>query len=117
MTTTDDIFSIIAQSTARADAATKGPWTACEPGDYADYDGNCVMLLGDDLRIAVTLGAHPKSVANASLIAHARTDLPARDAALKVAVEALDFYADMMGSVPANEALQNILSILKGGQA
>jgi len=34
---------------------TPGPWEACDRGDYGDYDGNCVVILGDDLmkRVAV----------------------------------------------------------------
>ncbi|MCW3641803.1 hypothetical protein K6Y74_01030 [Burkholderia cenocepacia] len=25
---------------------TSGLWEACEPGDYLDYDGNCIVVLG-----------------------------------------------------------------------
>lgn len=44
-------------------------------------------------------------------------EIPARDAALKVAVEALEFSADMLGSDSVREALESIWDILKGGQA
>jgi hypothetical protein len=32
---------------------TKGPWEAAERGAYSDYDGDSVVILGDDMRIAV----------------------------------------------------------------
>lgn len=35
---------------------TPGPWEACDRGDYGDYDGDCIVILGDDRRIAVVLG-------------------------------------------------------------
>ena len=50
---------------------TPGPWEACEPGDYGDYHGQCVVILGDDKRVAVVLGEDEEAVANARLIAAA----------------------------------------------
>ena len=50
---------------------TLGPWEACDVGDYGDYDGRCRVILGDDLRIAVVLGEHDESKANARRIAAA----------------------------------------------
>jgi hypothetical protein len=50
-------------------AHTPAPWIACSVGDYGDYDGRCRVILGDDLRIAVTLGDHDEGEANARLIA------------------------------------------------
>jgi hypothetical protein len=50
---------------------TPGPWLACEAGDYSDYKGDCIVILGDDKRISVTLGSHEESKANAALIAAA----------------------------------------------
>ena len=47
---------------------TPGPWEACERGDYGDYDGDCVVVLGDDRRIAVVLS----SDSDARLIAASR---------------------------------------------
>jgi hypothetical protein len=44
---------------------TPGPWQSC------NYDGRCRVILGDDLRIAVVLGDHDESAANARLIAAA----------------------------------------------
>jgi len=64
---------------------TPGPWEACDVGDYGDYDGRCRVILGDDLRIAVVLGDHDESKANARLIA-AAPDL----------LEALGWYRDQM---------------------
>ncbi|RRA01885.1 hypothetical protein [Burkholderia cepacia] len=48
---------------------TSGPWQACEPGDYLDYDGNCIVVLGEDIRVCVVLGASDESRATAQLIA------------------------------------------------
>ncbi|RQZ31561.1 hypothetical protein DIE14_01195 [Burkholderia sp. Bp9017] len=48
-----------------------GPWEACEPGDYLDYDGNCIVVLGEDIRICVVLGTSDESKATAQLIAAA----------------------------------------------
>lgn len=50
---------------------TPRPWEACDVGDYSDYDGRCRVILGNDLRIAVVLGDHDESAANARLIAAA----------------------------------------------
>ena len=50
---------------------TPGPWQACDVGDYSDYDGRCRVILGDELRIAVILGDHDESAANARLMAAA----------------------------------------------
>ncbi|WP_408953023.1 hypothetical protein [Lysobacter sp. Hz 25] len=53
---------------------TEAPWHACEHGDYSDYGGNCVVILGDDmtLRIAVVLGDNTdETLANARLMAAA----------------------------------------------
>lgn len=51
---------------------TKGPWTASEHGDYGDYDGNSIVIRGDDLRIAAVLGYDTEEThANARLIAAA----------------------------------------------
>ena len=64
---------------------TPGKWEACDVGDYGDYDGRCRVILGDDLRIAVVLGDHDESKANARLIS-AAPDL----------LEALEWYRDQM---------------------
>ncbi|WP_244130846.1 hypothetical protein [Burkholderia pyrrocinia] len=48
---------------------TPGSWDACEPGDYLDYDGNCIVILGSDIRICVVLGVSDESKATAQLIA------------------------------------------------
>lgn len=51
---------------------TPGLWTTSEHGDYEDYDGNSIVILGDDLRIAVVLGYNTDETnANARLIAAA----------------------------------------------
>lgn len=50
---------------------TPGPWEACKVGDYGDYDGRCLVVLGDDMRVAVALGEDKTAKANARLIAAA----------------------------------------------
>lgn len=54
---------------------TPGPWEACEPGDYGDFDGESRVVCSadpDDMRrIAVVHWSkhHPETDANARLIA------------------------------------------------
>ncbi len=63
---------------------TKGPWKACEHGGYGDYDGNCIVILGDDLRVAIVLGSdNEETNANARLIAAAPDLLEALEALLE----------------------------------
>jgi hypothetical protein len=63
---------------------TKGPWAASEHGAYGDYDGNSIVILGDDLRIAVVLGYDTKETrANARLIAAAPELLEALEAMIE----------------------------------
>lgn len=54
---------------------TPGPWEACDPGDYGDFDGESRVILGDDKRIAVVHWSPrlntAQSDANARLIAAA----------------------------------------------
>jgi len=68
-------------------AHTPAPWVACNVGDYGDYDGRCRVILGDDLRIAVTLGDHDEGEANARLIAAAPDLLEALEATRIVLAE------------------------------
>lgn len=58
---------------------TPGPWVACQPGDYADFDGRSIVILGDNMRIAVVQGDDETALANARLIEAA----PAMLAALR----------------------------------
>lgn len=48
-----------------------GPWVACDPGDYSDYDGRSVVILNDDRKIAAAIGQDDVAVANARLMAAA----------------------------------------------
>lgn len=50
---------------------TPGPWEACEPGDYSDYGGDSIVVLGNDMRITVVQGSRQEDLANARLIAAA----------------------------------------------
>lgn len=69
---------------------TPGPWETCDPEDYGDYDGNCRVILGDDLRVAVVLGVDGENEANAHLIAAAPDLLEA----LHECAEYFDRFAD-----------------------
>ena len=102
---------------------TKAPWIACEHGDYGDYNGNCIVILGDggNVRTAVVLGFDTRETrANARLIARApemaaeierlRARVEQLEGALKKAKDGLDAgvkqYAarDMHGNVvPGDE--------------
>lgn len=48
---------------------TKGPWFACDPGDYSDLDGRSIVILGDDRRLVVVHGDDEESIDTARLIA------------------------------------------------
>jgi uncharacterized small protein (DUF1192 family) len=53
---------------------TPGPWIAADYGDYGDYDGNCIVILGNNeqVRVAVVLGVNDaETKATARLIASA----------------------------------------------
>lgn len=54
---------------------TPGPWEACDPGDYGDFDGESRVVLGNDMRIAVVHwhdgDCRAENDANANLIAAA----------------------------------------------
>lgn len=84
---------------------TPGPWEACKVGDYGDYDGQCLVVLGDDMRVAVTLGSDKTAKANASLIA-AAPDL------LDALREIADDYAGRfdMASPSTNPGMKYVVS-------
>jgi hypothetical protein len=65
--------------------------TVCDPGDYGDYDGECVVILGDDdtRRVGLVLGTDEQALADAALWA-ASPDLLA---SLRQAAEALEPFA------------------------
>jgi hypothetical protein len=73
-------------------AHTPAPWIACNVGDYGDYDGRCRVILGDDLRIAVTLGDHDEGEANARLIAASPDLLEALEWAVNSQPEDADLW-------------------------
>jgi len=54
---------------ADMEAGTLGPFEACDPGDYSDYNGRSIVVLGEDIRIVVVLGEHEEAKANARRIA------------------------------------------------
>lgn len=51
---------------------TPGPLEVCEPGDYSDYAGDCVVVCGDGRRIAIFFGSGAEAKANARLFATSR---------------------------------------------
>lgn len=100
MTITDRLNEI----EARANAATKGPWSTFGRGTVvgtADKDGwrNYVVC---------SCSLSP-GIANANFVAAARTDVPALCAAVRRAVEELE----LSGTFGAREALADIEEILK----
>ena len=50
---------------------TIGNWKACDPGDYDDFDGRSVVILGGYKRLAVVQNDDAEAIANARLIAAA----------------------------------------------
>ena len=68
------------------EAGTPGHFDASDPGDYGDYDGNCVVLLGDDRRRVVVLGGDAEAVADARRFAR----VPDMEAVLLAAEELAD---------------------------
>lgn len=47
-------------------------WIACDHGDYGDNGGQCIVILGEDKRIALVLGPDtPETRKNADLISAA----------------------------------------------
>ena len=67
---------------------TPTPWEKCEAGDYSDYDGDSIILLGDDIscRVAAVFGADEKAEANAEFIVRAVNAHDALVTALKLLV-------------------------------
>ena len=62
---------------------SSGTWRACKHGDYGDYDGECRVIVADDLRIVVVLGYdNEETDANTNLIAAAPDLLEALEAIL-----------------------------------
>ena len=50
---------------------TNGPWELCEKGDYDDFGGQSMVVIGDDKRIAAVHASGKTGEANARLIAAA----------------------------------------------
>lgn len=91
---------------------TPMPWEAADPGDYADYDGNCIVILGDDKRIAVVMGTSNESKDDARLIASA----PELLEALEYCVSALSRVRGIHGIVTSAEGLANtVIAKATGG--
>lgn len=96
---------------------TKGPWTASEHGAYGDYNGNSIVILGDDLRIAVVLGYdNEETQANARLIAAAPELLEAVQALIdwNEAQTKLSFYDRMEQFNAAMDKARAAIAKVKG---
>ncbi len=59
---------------------TPGDLAACNPGDYSDFDGKSIVILGDDRRIAVVQGDDEEALAHARLFVAAPELLAACEA-------------------------------------
>ena len=78
------IESRLAETRAREEAATEGPWTA----EYSGEQGNCVLPPGSQsTREAVAVTRLLSAQADAEFIAASRTDLPALLAAVEAVME------------------------------
>ncbi len=81
---------------------TPGPWEACQPGDYGDFDGESRVVCSadpDDMRrIAVVHWSerHPETDANATLISLA----PEMLEALEKAESVFRHYGDLHAAKP-----------------
>jgi len=84
---------------------TPGPWEACKVGDYGDYDGQCLVVLGDDMRVAVTLGSDKTAKANARLIAAAPDLLEALQVMVKQFTKVPSTYLDSKARGMAHAAI------------
>jgi hypothetical protein len=61
----------------------KKEWKACDHGDYSDNGGECIAIIGDNVRVALVLGRDiPETHENAALIVAAPEMLSAVEAAL-----------------------------------
>jgi len=70
---------------------TPFPWELCERGDYADFDGNSRVILGDDRRIAVIHVSDEESEATAQFIFRACNSHDALVEKLKAQFHAVDW--------------------------
>lgn len=86
-----DILAALDQIQARADAATKGPWTHTQPwAGFAEIrcdQGIVFAVANPNAKIGDRLVPSEEMDANLALATHARTDIPRLVAALRVAVE------------------------------
>lgn len=132
--TSDQILSLLSDSNARANAATEGPWTGYVTDEFppgwigirADVPDAETLT---ETHIA-TLGRFndPHTEPNRAFIAAARTELPARNEAIRVLVKGLAKFVDekswklngpcdpnsghFEGSTMAEECLTRALAIL-----
>jgi len=91
---------------------TMGPWEACAPGDYADFDGKCSVILGDDMRIAIVQGVSDEDLANARLVASA----PDLLAALESVVDLLDSPVNYCETRKIFEHAREVIEKATGGK-
>lgn len=107
-TTTDQIKALLAESTQRAKSATKGPWIAGIDSAFRGFGLHAVTHAAG----AIACGT---SATNTTFIAAARTDLPARDRALLIAVDFIVEQREQWSPSPAYDAiLAAILAAING---
>lgn len=99
---------------------TRGRLTVCNVGDYGDYDGRCVVVLGenDTRRIAVFIGDDKAASANAKLFARANAllnELIERRARESELLATLKLIAETRGADAARVMRSYALAALRGG--
>lgn len=89
-TTTQEILSLLDQSTKRANDATPGPLVV--ELDHFMYPDGPILKSSKGMHVAAIIGL--SAIDDIELFRHASTDLPRRDAALRIAVEAIQAKLD-----------------------
>ena len=81
---------------------TPGPWSASEHGDYSDYDGRCIVILGDDdtIKVCAVIGDDDEETnATARLIESAPELLDGLKSLYKAYVNTLESARDRIISL------------------
>lgn len=119
-TTTDQIRALLAESTQRAESATKPPLVVSKEF-YGQIKVKAESIYGGNVAQFELDPASGTALANAKFFAAARTDLPARDRMGLIALDALieardalfDFHASDAGT-KVNDALAAMRTALQG---
>lgn len=124
-----DLTDRLDQIKARAGAATKGPWEVCAfDSGHSEFEMSVSVITasaGDRIcdmdglgRTLNEIDARDDGVADAEFIAHARTDVPALEAALR-AVHQIAFDPDTISALEHGtiEFGPNLYESVSGGDA